>query len=122
MNRKAIFSVVAVFVLGALLGGLGVYAWTQRVHGAPVVHTKKSSVERLTDVLSLTAPQQEQVRAILGDTKGRFDATYDTIRPQMDSIRQQGRQQIRAILTPEQLPRFEEHLRQLDEERKRKGR
>ncbi|MGH9790074.1 MAG: hypothetical protein ACRD5W_02590, partial [Candidatus Acidiferrales bacterium] len=61
-------------------------------------------------------------RAILTATKGQFDATYDTIRPQMDSIRQRGRQQIRAILAPEQLPRFEEHLRQLDEERKRKGR
>ncbi|MGH9815160.1 MAG: hypothetical protein ACRD5F_13950 [Candidatus Acidiferrales bacterium] len=122
MNRKAIFSVVAVFVLGALLGGLAVYAWTERVHGAPIVHTRKSSVVRLTEALDLTPPQQEQVRAILSATKSQFDVTYDTIRPQMDAIRQQGRQQIRAILAPEQLPRFEEHLRQLDEERKRKGR
>jgi Spy/CpxP family protein refolding chaperone len=37
----------------------------------------------------------------------------------MDQARQKGRDQIRAILTPEQKPKFEEFLRRLDEERKR---
>lgn len=123
MNRKALLSVAAVFVLGALLGGLGVYVWAAKttVSGASN-GAKRGHFDRLTESLALSAEQQQQLHAILTDTKSQFDATYDTIRPQMDTIRQQGRQKIRAVLTPEQLPKFEEYLRQLDEDRKRKGR
>jgi hypothetical protein len=42
--------------------------------------------------------------------------------PLIDQARQRGRNQIRAILAPEQLPKFEEFLRRIDEERKRNGR
>jgi Spy/CpxP family protein refolding chaperone len=37
----------------------------------------------------------------------------------MEQARQKGRDQIRAILTPEQKPKFEEFLKRMDEERKR---
>jgi hypothetical protein len=123
MNRKAYLLVVVVFALGALVGGLAGYSWAQRTVSAgayPVQH--RSHLERLTVELSLTPAQQQQVQMILLDTKAQFDATYDSIRPQMDSIRQQGRRSIRAILTQEQLPRFEQYLRQIDEQRKAKGR
>lgn len=121
MNRRAILLFLTVFVLGLAVGALGGYLWTERV-SANQRMGKRSHLERLTLELSLTPAQQEQVRAILGDTKSQFDATYDTIRPQMDAIRQQGRRNIREVLTPEQLPRFEEYLRRIDEDRKSKGR
>jgi Spy/CpxP family protein refolding chaperone len=38
---------------------------------------------------------------------------------QRDALRQQGRTRIRAILTPEQKPKFEEFMHNLDEERKK---
>lgn len=121
MNRKAYFLVLAIFLLGVLVGGLGGYSWAQRVSAGayPAKHT--SHLERLTLELSLTPAQQEQVRAILNHTKAQFDATYDSIRPQMDSIRQQGRRSIRAVLAQDQLPRFEEYLRKIDEERRLKN-
>jgi Spy/CpxP family protein refolding chaperone len=37
----------------------------------------------------------------------------------MDQERQKSRDQMRAILTPEQLPKFEDFLKRLDEERKK---
>ncbi len=119
MNRKAIILVTAVFVLGALLGGLGTYAWTADARAN--TGKRPDVVAKLTEILALSLAQQQQIQAVLNDTKGQFDATYSTIRPQMEAIRQAGRQKIRTILTPEQLPRFEEHLRQLDEERQRKS-
>lgn len=123
MNRKALLSVVAVFTLGVLLGGLGVYVWVKPVSAQGTSkRAGNGHLHRLKEALVLSPDQQEQVRAILTDTKGQFDATYETIRPQMDAIRQQGRRNIRAVLSQEQLPKFEEYLRQLDEERKRKGR
>jgi len=123
MNRKAYVLVLAVFVLGVAVGGLGGYLWTERVvHSANGHPVKRTPLERLTVELSLTPAQQDQVRVILADAKSQFDATYDTVRPQMDAIRQHGRRTIRAVLTQEQLPRFEEYLRKIDEERKAKGR
>lgn len=121
MSRKAYMLVLAVFVLGLVAGALGGYLWGERVVAAGQ-SGKRSHVERLTTLLSLTPQQHEQVRAILADTKAQFDATYDSIRPQMDAIRLQGRQNIRALLTPQQLPLFEDYLRKIDEERKSKGR
>ena len=121
MNRKAIVAVISVFVLGLVMGGLATYAWVGITHGdGGKRNTPQDVVARLNPLLDLTPAQQEQILAILTDTKGQFDATYGTIRPQMDAIRQQGRRSIRAILTPEQLPKFEEHLRQLDEQRKQR--
>ena len=38
---------------------------------------------------------------------------------QIAELRQKGRDEIRATLTPEQKPKFEEFLRKLDEARKR---
>jgi len=46
---------------------------------------------------------------------------YEPVRAQADLVRQQGRENIRAILTPEQRPKFEEVLRRIDEERKKRG-
>jgi Spy/CpxP family protein refolding chaperone len=46
---------------------------------------------------------------------------HEQVAPQMDAIRKEGRDQIRAILTPEQLPKFEEKLRQMDEDRKKRS-
>ncbi len=120
MNRKAYILVLAVFVLGVVVGGLGGYSWAERVSASERPGKRGTHLERLTMELSLTPQQQEQVRGILSDTKAQFDATYETIRPQMDSIRQQGRRTIRGVLTQEQLPRFEEYLRKIDEERRLK--
>jgi Spy/CpxP family protein refolding chaperone len=46
--------------------------------------------------------------------EGQMDA-------QLDQVRQKGRAQVRAILTPEQLPKFEEFLKRMDELHKRNG-
>ncbi len=118
MNRKALLVVAMVFVLGVAVGAMGFYLASSRV----MAERRATVVERLTLELSLTAEQQQHVSAILEETKKNYNAIYDPIRPQMEAARREGRQKIRAILTPEQLPKFEEHLRRIDEERaKRNG-
>jgi hypothetical protein len=76
-------------------------------------------MEDLTKELSLTAEQQQKLSAELEETKRRYEAIYDPIRPQMEHVRQEGRARIRGLLTAEQLAKFEEYLRRLDERRKR---
>jgi len=76
-------------------------------------------VHRLTQELNLTAEQQKQLDVIIASVQAQYRAIHDSTDPQINEARQKGREQIRAILTPEQKPKFEEFLRHLDEERKR---
>jgi Spy/CpxP family protein refolding chaperone len=46
-------------------------------------------------------------------------AIHDQLDAQLEQMRQKGRAQVRAILTPEQLPKFQDFLKRMDEERKR---
>jgi len=50
--------------------------------------------------------------SILDDRHRQFDSLFKPIKPQMDSIRSRGRTQIRGLLTPKQLDRFEQILRE----------
>jgi Spy/CpxP family protein refolding chaperone len=122
MNRKAVFLVIVVFVLGLVLGGLGVYVGAERF-GLTYSGRRGPgrTVERLTRELNLTSEQQQKLTAILEDSRARYQAIYEQYRPQMDQVRQDGRQKIRALLTPEQLPKFEAYLQRLDEARKKRN-
>ena len=119
MNRKAAFLVILVFLLGVGVGALGFYAATSRGFAAGKPRGQAHIVEKLTGELGLSSQQQEQLTAILDETKDKYHTLYEQVRPQMEEIRHQGRQKIRGILTAEQLPKFAEYLRKLDEERKR---
>ena len=119
MNRKALLVVAIVFVLGVAVGAMGFYlASNQVVAGGD---RRATLVERLTMELSLTPEQQGQLTAILDESKKRYDEIYAPIRPQVDAVRQQGRQKIRAILNAEQLAKFEDRLRRMDEERAKRN-
>jgi hypothetical protein len=112
--------VAVVFLLGALLGFVGNHLWGERVWGMrdttpPPNHL---SVE-LTQDLQLTADQQKQLNGIIADTQAKWRALYDPLESQRAEIRQQSHEQMRKILTPDQLPKFDAFMRRLDEQRKR---
>ncbi len=74
---------------------------------------------QLTKDLGLTPDQAKQLDAILIEWHGRLKAIHEQADVQIAELRQKGRDEIRATLTPEQKPKFEEFLRKLDEARKR---
>jgi Spy/CpxP family protein refolding chaperone len=124
---NAIAMLLAVFALGLCIGALGMRVLAGRVYGHTLdpqttqTHEHGKIFTELTHDLSLTPDQQNQVQAILDDTRARFQAVDDQNRPQYDAIRQQGRTRIRAVLTPDQLPKFEEFLARIDAERKKRA-
>ena len=125
-NRRAVGWILVVFVLGIALGALGTYLVGARVWGArPMGQDHRDRrvrmVEQLTQELALTSAQQKQLDAILADMQTRYEEIHKQIAPQAEQVRQQGREKIRAILAPEQKPKFEEFLRRLDEERKKRN-
>jgi Spy/CpxP family protein refolding chaperone len=80
-------------------------------------------VDQLTHDLNLSDAQRQQMDTLLSQIHAEYKTIHDQSNVQlsqrMDQARQKGRDQIRAILTPEQLPKFEEVLKRMDEERKR---
>ena len=123
-NRRAIAYLFLVFLLGASLGVLGTL-WAGRTgwaapSGPPSMRNKQGAAEWLTDELDLTAEQQQQLGPILDETATSYEAIRERVRPEYEQVRQQSREKIRAILTPEQKARFEELVRQMDEERARR--
>jgi Spy/CpxP family protein refolding chaperone len=123
-TRKAALWVGVVFLLGAALGGMLGYVFAHHTAmAAPAQMTdaqkRAQKVQRLTQELSLSADQQKQLEAIIAGVQAEYKAIHQTTEPQIDQARQKGREQIRAILTAEQKPRFEDFLKRLDEERKK---
>jgi len=123
-SRKAALWVGVVFLLGAALGGMLGYIFAHRSYAAPPAQLsdqvrRQQKVELLTRELKLTPSQAQQFDAIIAEIQGQFKAIRKQADPQLDEARQKGRERLRAVLTPEQRPKFEEYLQRLDEERKR---
>ena len=121
-NRKALALIVLVLILGVALGAVGHSLFDRRVLGARTQTRtdQPRGVNRLTTELNLTPDQQKQLSAILTDMQHGFDGVRRQMDPQFDQIREQGHDQIRQILTPEQRPKFEDFLKRVAEERRRR--
>jgi len=131
-RRAAVLLVIAVFVLGIALGVLGTYMEGYRVFGAGMMHRqppdrspaaqqrgRQARVEQMTKDLNLTPEQQQKLDATLSQIQTRYGGIHDQFRAQEDQARKMGRDEIRAILTPDQVAKFDEMLRKMDEERKK---
>jgi len=121
-KRKAALWVGLVFLLGATLGGLLGYVFAHGSYAASSVKLtdqakRQQRVAQLTQDLSLTNDQQQHLDSILTSMQAEFKSIRKQVDPQLDDARQRGRNQIRAILTPEQKPKFEDFLKKMDEER-----
>lgn len=121
--RKAAIWVAIVFLLGAAVGGMFGYGYAHRsvsAAGAPLPEPVRRAqrVEQMTRDFGLTADQAKPLDAILMQWHSEVKAVHDQSDARIDQLRQKGRDQIRAILTPEQKPKFEDFLRKMDAERK----
>jgi|HubBroStandDraft_4_1064222.scaffolds.fasta_scaffold01047_9 Spy/CpxP family protein refolding chaperone len=124
-NRKAVLLVSILFVLGIALGSMGTYLVTTQVQAArphaSLSHNYAGTVAMYTRGLSLSPDQEKQLEAIFNDVRGNYESLHKKLDPEYEQVRQQGRERIRQILTPEQRPKFEDLLRQIDEDRRRRA-
>ena len=123
-KREAALLVLVVFVLGVLLGAAGNHVWGERVGGDPRLGpngrpSRNQIIDHFTHELELTPDQRTQLGAIVDDTRSKLDALYAPLDGEHNRIRLDGRQRIRAILTPEQQTKFDAFMQHLDEQRKK---
>jgi Spy/CpxP family protein refolding chaperone len=120
-NKKtgeATLLVVVVFLLGVLLGGLATHIWGGHIWAAraPLSH-RDQVISDLTRELDLTPQQKQQVTAVIDKKMADIHDLYAPLEPQREQIREKGRDQIRAVLTPEQNAKFDAFLKKLDDQR-----
>ena len=96
---KAILGVVAVFLLGALAGGLV----TIGVVGHRFRNRSDMIVRRLSWRLHLSAAQRDQLRGIVTNAQQQI---HQQVQPQIQVILAQSEDKVRAILQPDQLEEF----------------
>jgi Spy/CpxP family protein refolding chaperone len=123
-SRKAFLLVLVLFVLGVALGSVGTYLVTMRVQAArpqaTLAHNPGHTMAMFTRDLNLNSDQQNQIQAILNDTRSRYASLHEKLDPEYEQVRHEGRERIRQVLTPEQRPKFEDLLRQIDEDRRQR--
>ena len=126
-QNKARLTILAVFAIGVAAGALSMNLY-QRLTATDKEPRRQPTpvtvVERLDRELKLNGHQQETIRGILEETfaqmkeeRERLQPLYKQIEPRFAEIRQKSRDRIRAELSDDQLPKFEEILKEEDRKR-----
>lgn len=76
---------------------------------APMVSMRDTDAyfETLKKELTLSEEQSQAMRGVLDRTRDDYKAVCADVRPRYDVVRQRAREQLRALLTPDQQPRFD---------------
>ncbi|HYL75739.1 MAG TPA: hypothetical protein VEU96_16120 [Bryobacteraceae bacterium] len=102
-----------VFVSGAVVGALGyrVYSPPSARSNAPRISPeewRRRFVDEMQTRVNLSTEQVQKVNAIMDETKTRFDQDRERHHHAVEQIRDEQRAKLRAILTPDQVTKYEQ--------------
>ena len=129
-QSKARLLILAVFVIGFAAGALSLNLYQRFTSSRPNPVDPRDRagviIQRMDEKMSLTASQKDQIRAILEGTRDKYadirkkmEPYMKEFEPQFDAVRQQSRNEIRAVLNDKQLPEFEKMIEEQDREHDR---
>ena len=121
MNRRVYLYFALTFLLGSILGGAALYyyGWsTGRWHRG---FNPERAVRHLKKELNLSDTQVQQVSQIFGETSQKMRDLQKQVDPQFQALHEETRNRIRQVLSPEQVKKFDDLMRQMDERRRRRG-
>jgi Spy/CpxP family protein refolding chaperone len=107
---------VVVFALGSVTGAALTGLYRSRA-GGDHPGSKQDRFEKMRRDLNLTEEQTKSVSAILDETRNEYRSLRAELRPRFEEPRQKARTKIRALLTPEQQPKFDAMVAQQDAQR-----
>lgn len=130
-QAKARLLILAVFVIGFAAGALSLNLYQHFSSSRPNNNVDPRDragviIQRMDEKMSLTASQKDQIRTILegtrdkyGEIRKKMEPYMKEFEPQFDAVRQQSRNEIRAVLNDKQLPEFEKMIEEQDREHDR---
>ncbi len=117
-KTSAMLLLLSMFALGAVTGVLGDRLYQMQTEAPATQRADRARshdpVEEMARGLGLDADQKEKLKAIIGESRGRYHALSQEFRPRYESIRMETRDAIREILTDPQKERFEAFIREED--------
>lgn len=119
-KRKAHLIVVTAFILGIAVGVSGQYLLSNQTPPR-MASTPADVTDELTRVLTLDQSKRSQVMQILSDCQKQSQELREQNRPHFQAIRENARNHIRALLSPEQLTLFNQWIRDLDAKREKRA-
>jgi len=119
MSRRAYLYFALTFFLGVIVGGTCTYyyAWNTGHWHRPF--NRQNFVRRLKGELDLSDTQVTQLEQILDGSMSKFRSAQQQSDAQLNAVREETRNAIRQILTPQQGQQFEELVRRWDGRRRR---
>ncbi len=125
IRKKAAIWLALVFILGTATGGVFGYSLARRSYAATKTVAPSEAEHRakkvadMTDAIGLTAEQAQKAEGIIKNAQSEIRTIRDKSDTEVDVVRMKTRADMRTFLTPEQLPKFEQYVQRLDEERKK---
>ncbi len=117
MTRRAYIYFVLTFLLGIIVGGSGVfyYGWYSGLWHHEF--NLQRVANRMKHELNLDDSQVQKLTQILQESTRKRRELEQKNQPEFDALRKETRDQVRQILNPDQLAKFNEHVRLADEKR-----
>ena len=127
-QSKARLIVLAIFVIGFAAGALSMNLYDRFASRSPdetgPTHGPSYLLNKLDQKLSLSDNQKKEIGTILDETNEKYieirrdlQPRVKEFEPRFDAVRQQSRERIRAVLKPDQLPKYEEMVQESDRRR-----
>jgi hypothetical protein len=125
IRKKAAIWLALVFVLGTATGGVFGYSLARRSYAATKTvmpseaERRAKKLAEMTQAIGLTPEQAQKAEGIIKGAQTEIRGIHEKNDAEVDVIRMRTRQEMRTFLTPEQVPKFEQFVQRLDEERKK---
>src|ERR1700688_4959421 len=125
IRKKAAIWLALVFVLGTATGGVFGYSLARRSYAATRTvapsdaERRAKKIAEMTQAIGLTTEQAQKADGIIQGAQAEIREIHTKNDADVDGVRMKARGQMRAFLTQEQMPKFEQYMERLDEERKK---
>ncbi len=116
-RMRALTVIVAVFLLGCMVGAACILVWGNRVtadRGTRAGEPASRGPMRLSERLQLSPEQDTQLRQILAESRKQMEAVRRESAPRFEAIRSEMDKKIYAILNDEQKKKFEEFRKEME--------
>jgi len=125
IRKKAAIWLALVFILGTATGGVFGYSLARRSYAATKTVVLSEAEHRakkiadMTENIGLTSEQAQKADGVIKNAQSEIREIHNKNDAEVDVVRMKARAQMREFLTAEQMPKFEQYMQRLDEERKK---